>query len=533
MTSKSGTMFQNYREEAECVPLLTSKDHKLQATFQITPTTTTIANTLRRQILIATPTLGFKTEPALDSDIKITKNTTPIPNEMIAHRISMIPIAGDPTTFDSERYIFQLNVTNETDSTMDITASDFSIIEKESPTAVDGIRRSTADFFPPDPITGETCLITRLRPQWNPTNPPESIVLTGKAKVGTGSMNIHWSAVSQCSYENTVDPDETRQKDIFERWVKESKKVEEGAEAGLMKRLRDEFDTMEVKRCFLVNELGEPNHFTFKIESKGIQSVPTIVMNGIYSCISLLRKYIDIDTMIPSSVKFEKSNTRYSGINCIFQDEGHTLGNLLQSYLTYNHIEGSKEPQIAYAGYKIPHPLRAELVITVALPPAEGDARPVETEIGIVRYAIAQVSRSLTNYFEEMAKDWNRTTGAPLRSKVGSIAAAPPAAAAATAATAATPPAAAAAPAARAAAPAPTPAAPAAAAARAAAPTPAAPAAAAPTPAAPAAAAPTPAAPTPAAAAPAPAAPAAAAPAAAAVPAKKASVKRTKETSVV
>ena len=398
-------MFHDYQEKKESLPLLTSKDSKLHATFELFPSTTVIANTLRRQILVSTPSIGFDT-------FTITKNTTPLPNEMVSHRISMIPIAGDPATFESKKLIFRLNIKNETDATIDVTASDFIVIELDPSSKEEGILRSTKEFFPPDPVTGQTCLITRLRPQWNPTNPPESIVLTATASVGTGSMNIRWSPVSQCSYENTPDTDKTRQKDMFEQWVKEHKNIEEGADISTMDRLRKEFDTMEVKRCFKVNELGEPNHFTFYMESVGIRTIPAIVMDGILACKTLVETYKDIDTMIPSNVKFQKGDTRYSTVECIFQNENHTLGNLLQTYLIHNHIEGSKEPRITYAGYKIPHPLRPEMVVVIALP-TEGDPRPDETEIGIARYAIAQVCRSLSDYFEEMAADWNRTTGVP------------------------------------------------------------------------------------------------------------------------
>ena len=411
--SKSGTVFQNYVEEKDCIPLLTSKEHKLRATFRMSPCNTTIANTLRRQILTKTSSIAFQTEPAQESDIKITKNTTPLPNEMIAHRIGMIPIAADPATFDPSLYVFQMNVKNETDAVINVTASDFIVMQKDTPNATEGVKLPTEQFFPPDPISGQTCLIVRLRPRWDPTREIEALELTGTASIGTGSINIRWSPVSQCSYENTLDTNEARQKEMFEQWMKD-KKVEEGTDPGLIKRLRAEFDTMEVKRCFKVNELGEPNDFTFYLESIGILSIPYIVMDGIMTCKTLVDKYKDIDTMIPSSVTFQKSNTRYSAIDCIFQDEGHTLGNLLQTYLTYNHIEGSKEPKITYAGYKIPHPLRPELVVIVALPPAEGEARTSEIEIGVVRYALAQVCRSLVTYFEEMAKDWNRTTGEPI-----------------------------------------------------------------------------------------------------------------------
>jgi DNA-directed RNA polymerase subunit L len=215
--------------------------------------------------------------------------------------------------------------------------------------------------------------------------------------------------VSQCSYENTLDSNPDRQKEMFERWVKENKKIEEDADPGSMAMFRREYDTMEVKRCFLVNELGEPNDFTFTIESKGIQSVPAIVHAGIIACKARVAKYRDIDTMIPANVTFRRGNTRYSSVECVFQHESHKIGNILQTYLTYNHIEGSKEPQISYVGYKVPHPLRPEMVLTIAVPASE--TSDLEIEIGMARYAVAQVCRYLVDFFQSMADQWSASTG--------------------------------------------------------------------------------------------------------------------------
>ena len=400
-------MFENYTEEKDCVTLLTSKE-KLRGTFRM-KTNTAVANYVRQCMLIDTPSIGFKTEPSTESDIKITTNTTPIPKEMLEHRVGMLPIAGDPATFDCSKYIFRLEVENKSDSVMNVRASDIIVIEKDSSNATEGTRVATVQFFPPDPITGDTSLITRLRPQWNPSNPPESIIFTGTASIATGTTNIRYSPVSQCSYENTLDTNPERQKEMFERWVKENKKMEEDADAGLMATLRREYDTMEVKRCFLVNELGEPNDFTFTIESKGIQSVRAIMYAGIMAGKARVAKYRDIDTMIPTNVTFRRGNTRYSSIECVFQHESHKLGNILQTYLTYNHIEGSKEPQISYAGYRVPHPLRPEMVLTIAI--AASETSDLEIEIGIARYAVAQVCRYLVDFFQSMADQWSATTG--------------------------------------------------------------------------------------------------------------------------
>ena len=164
---------------------------------------------------------------------------------------------------------------------------------------------------------------------------------------------------------------------------------------------------MEIQRVFKVNEIGEPNDFTFYIESVGIQNVPTIMKNGIQSCIDLVKKYQEMDVSIPTNVKIRKGNNRFVSIEFVFTNENHTLGNLLQTYLVNNHIEGSQEPRIAYAGYKIPHPLRSEMVLTIAIDPSvEPKEELYETHKSSARYAVAQVCRYLHTFFTQMSSDW-------------------------------------------------------------------------------------------------------------------------------
>ena len=90
--------------------LLNSTDHKIQANFRVAPIHVTVANTLRRQVLAAVATVGFKTEPPESSDVHITENTTPLVNEMLMHRIGMIPIAiADPSTFNPDDFEFSIS----------------------------------------------------------------------------------------------------------------------------------------------------------------------------------------------------------------------------------------------------------------------------------------------------------------------------------------------------------------------------------------------------------------------------------------
>lgn len=399
-------MFHDYQESGPA--LLGDPTRKLHASFRLSPSNSTIANTLRRQILVGTPSVGFRTEPYDKSDVVIQANTTPLVNEMIAHRIGMIPIRADPTTFDPDRYEFRLEKENRTKEMMDIHASDFIVIEKDpSDPYGEGRAVPTSDFFPPDPITGSTCLITRLRPQWNPTAAHERLALKARASISTGSENSRWTPVSQCSFENTHDENPERQEAMFLEWLSINKKITDvtGQSADRIAELRREYNTMEIQRCYRVDEFGEPNDFTFYIESIGIQSIPQCVSAGIQSIIQMLTRYQDVDGELPTNVTLQHADARFPCVDIVFKEETHTLGNLLQHYLVDHHVDGKETPKITYAGYKVPHPLRKEMVLRIGLETSGDDP---DTELQTARLVVAKVSRSLKEYFQAMLENWIR-----------------------------------------------------------------------------------------------------------------------------
>jgi len=380
--------------------LLTNPERKIQATFRAAPLHVTVANTIRRQVLSAVPTVGFKTEPPEASDIQIEVNTTPLVNEMLMHRIGMIPIAvTDPSTFNPEEYEFRINIENVGRAPVNVTASDFVVVKK----MLDGspeVHLKTSDFFPPDPITKETALITVLRPQYNMDSPPEKLSIRAKASVGTGRQNMRYSSVAQCSYEYTLDQDESKRNALFLNWMATSKKVLDPSKLSpdRMGELQREFDTLEIQRCYLQNEKGEPYDFTFHVESVGVFSVGTILQRAITSCVDLVTPYTALDVELPSNVTVNKAVHRMAGgFEIVFQNEEHTLGNLIQTYLIERHVEGTEVPRLAYAGYKVPHPLRQEMVLLVAA---------TDGEQTTVIKAIAQVCTHLKAYFQTLAQTW-------------------------------------------------------------------------------------------------------------------------------
>ncbi len=411
-------MFSDYVESGPT--LLGDSSHNLRGTFRFTNTNMTVANTIRRATLALTPSVGFRTEPYDKSDVIITVNTTPLPNEMISHRIGMIPVkVPDIVSFDASKYEFILDKENTTKELMDVHASDFKVFMKNPENPLDEpVQLPTEDFFPPDPITGSTVLITRLRPQWNPTAPNERISLKAKASISTGSENIRWSPVSQCSYEYTLDPDPAHQDEVFRKWLSTNKKVDmqapatveggEGEGTGIseerLDELRREFKTMEIQRCYLKNEKGEPYDFTFYVESIGVQNIKAIVKNAIAACEALVTKYQDMDGVIPENVRIQQGDSRFPTMDVIFQNEGHTLGNLLETYLISDHVDSESGLKLSYAGYKVPHPLRPEMFVRIGVTEGDGD---IETQKRTAQLAIATVCRKLKEEFRSIQTSWD------------------------------------------------------------------------------------------------------------------------------
>ena len=327
---------------------------------------------------------------------------------MLMHRIGMIPIAiADPSTFNPDDYEFRLNIENVGKSLVNVSASDFSVV-KVSTANIDESQVPVSDVFPADPITGKTPLITVLRPQYNMDSPPEKLNIRAKASIGTGRDNMRFSPVTQCSYEYTLDSDVSRQNQMFTTWMATSKKVIDTASISpeRLGELRREFDCLEIQRCYLQNEKGEPYDFIFHIESVGVFSIPTIVERGLSACENIVSPYLTLDTGVPENVSIGIPANRMSEIGqssvyeFTFRKEEHTLGNLLQTFLVERHIEGTELPRIQYAGYRIPHPLKQEMVLTIS---------PVDGDVLSARKAIAKVCSYLKTYFAEANTEWIKT----------------------------------------------------------------------------------------------------------------------------
>jgi len=408
------SVFRNYT--ATGPPLLTDPDDHLVGRFTLTGASTTIANTLRRCILVDTRSVGFRADltNAADPGIVIRKNTSVIFNEMLAHRLTLLPLAVRRIDeFDPSMYQCVLAVKNENRGPISATnvkhvvAGDFRILEKQADGsfAPVGIPAAAA-MFPPDPITGETSLIVTLRAQWNPEQPPEEVDLTAVPVIGRGRDHMGFCPVSQCSFENTRDTDPLRQEQFFKEWLLSFKKLADptSVESDVLEGYRREWSNMAIQRCFLVGDDGEPNSFDFTVESVGVRPVPEIVAEGIQAAIALVAPYADATKSLADlGIKTQPPDSRMNGFDVLFDGQEHTLGNLLQTLITEIYIDADPLGPLTFAGYKIRHPLHRVMTLRLGF-------RDLGTEAQ-VRDIIATAAGKAQSLFEDMARAWTTISG--------------------------------------------------------------------------------------------------------------------------
>ena len=402
-----------------------NKPDQRTVTFTLSPIHVSYANTLRRLILTGVETIAFRadmTSTGTTTDVVVKRNDTPMTNEMLAARIGLIPLnVPEPQKWRENEYQFRLNVAGNANDIRHVTASDFDVIRLSGLAVSKGADDNEADekgdakedtlvntglFFPPHPLTGQTCLIATL--QHGSGSAQQRIELLAKATKGTGREHARFSPVSQCSYEYTPDEDPIRIQEMFEAWLVNAKKagaVEKGSERYAV--LDREFRTMQIKRCYKMDEAtGEPYSYDFTVESVGVLSVDYIIRRACDVGEAMCARYVNLRTgTLPAEITISNANCRLVGYDFLFRGHDHTLGNLLQTWLVQHHIEGNAQPKITYAGFTVPHPLRDEMVVRIGVE---------DGEEATARAAIAAAAQGCVGLFQGMRRAWLTAMGHPV-----------------------------------------------------------------------------------------------------------------------
>jgi DNA-directed RNA polymerase subunit L len=352
-------------------------------------------------------TIGFRSDPpgvVLDTpDIKILQNDSNTqPNELLAHRISLIPIHGaDPLKWDPDHIIFKLDITNESPEPRDVMAADIQVFERRKAADLSEalVEIPGRTFFPANTLTRDTCLITTLPGKRSAQTP--TLKAEMRATVGLGREHARFIPTSQASYAYTLDMNTERRNQHFEKWLVRHKKVEpESLKQDEVRRaeLDREFKTMEIQRIYKVDEKGEPNSFDFQIESIGPMAPRAIVERALLGLIDMCKGYVGLDTGdLPESISATSSDTLMTGFDFTIKNQDHTFGNMIQTWLVEHHVEGEVTPHLNFAGYKIPHPLKDEMLLRIGV--EDGNELTART-------AIAAAARGCQSMFESWLAAW-------------------------------------------------------------------------------------------------------------------------------
>lgn len=381
-------------------------------TFTLLNSHVTYANTLRRLMLTGVETIAFRsdmTATGTTTDVVVKRNDTPMTNEMLADRIGLLPIhIKDPLNWKADNYQFTLSVFGDKDKNVYVRSKDFKVhdmtLVDESTEAQSENLLQTDKFFPPNPLTNDTCLIAMLTP--GAGSKQQAVEIVAKATRGTGREHARFIPVSQCTYEYSPDNDPARISEMFVEWLNSAKKISNIDKASeRYAELQREFNTMQIKRCFKVNEKGEPFSFDFTVESAGVLDVDYIVERACEVGENICLRYVNLDKGdVPDDITISTANSRIIGFDFLFRGHDHTLGNLLQTWMVEHLIEGGESPAITYVGYSVPHPLRDEMVLRVGVE---------DGKEATARLAVATAAKGCRELFKNLRVEWRKLIGAP------------------------------------------------------------------------------------------------------------------------
>ena len=339
-------------------------------TFNIDGFDCSFANAIRRIIIGEVPTIGFRTEYGRESDIKIRKNTSALHNEFLAHRLSLIPIHYNYNKFDDfdpNKYEFVIKVKNTTGKTIDVTTKDIVVkdITKDPPTILSD--SFTNDLFPPDPITKDYILINRLKPSKSGSGEEgEELDISMRATMGIGNEHACFSPTCVSVFSNRRDEEEVEE--AFKQLIVKKnaeRKNQNALTKSEIEKERQSFNVLDADRYFMKDEHGEPNGFTFTIETDGRIPSHIILLNSLDIFKKNLMNFAQV-VKNPERVQIYNSDCIMNSYDVLMDDEDYTMGYLIQTYI-YKLYKDTENPVVNYIASNVPHPLENKLVFRVGM----------------------------------------------------------------------------------------------------------------------------------------------------------------------
>jgi len=363
----STTTFKNY----------TYDDASVCHSFEINNIDLAIINGIRRVILTDIPIPGIIGEKLENDDpsVDVVINNGALHNEIIIHRIGLIPICVKEDEIDS--YVdnsiqIELNVKNVTNKTLDVTTNDITATRG----AVKISEAELKDMFPANKISNDYILITRLRTG-------EHLHFKAKVVKRKGRDNASFNPVSLSNFSYIQDPKEADKKN----------------------------NILDKERSYYKNHYGDPVRFKFDIESINHNIGPKYLVSKslevIMNKLEVLKNELNSESS--DKVKIQQFQDIEGTYEFIIEGEDDTLGNIIQSYIHNKYIrENSKfrdKIVCTYIGYICPHPLKSIMTLRISLENVSTGA------VGAVSKIFATfLEENCTNIIEELSNIKNEWT---------------------------------------------------------------------------------------------------------------------------
>lgn len=345
-------MFRNYSFD--------SKDPSNKHSFEIHDVDIAIINGIRRTILTDIPIPGIIGEE--NPTIEIIKSNGPLHDEILCHRIGLIPI--NMSEDDIEQYVdnsieLELNMINEGNLMKNVATNDI----KGKKNGKELTKKELEILFPANQITKSYILITRLR-----TN--EFLHFKANVVKKTARFNSAFCPVSLSNFYYIEDPELTKKKT----------------------------NILDKERSYYTNKYGEANAVMFEIEPIGTLIGPKYLFTKAIEIIidKLNNLIINITSRLIKIKQFEKLKNTY---DFIIENEDDTLGNIIQSYIYNKHIRNDTLI-CSYIGYICPHPLKSELIIRITLDDQENQNE-------FIKFLEAEC-RLIIEELLNIKKEWNK-----------------------------------------------------------------------------------------------------------------------------
>jgi DNA-directed RNA polymerase subunit L len=282
--------------------------------FEVNNISISMANAIRRVALAEIETYAIS-----EADVKLLENTSPLHNEYISHRISLLPLNQSIGNLDNYRFYISkkhtkdVAIENDQNSIMEITTDDVQVYDTKSDNWVD-----TKDIFT------DTLLVTKL-------NVKQKLLGYFSASKGKALEHSRWQAVSTICYRYKV------------------KKDLEGIEYDKV--------TLGEERDWLKKDNGDPSGFMFYLETCGVMPPREVINNSL----------VVIKNKLASFKEYIKTNIAKLGwtsgnmLDFEYEGEMHTLGNLIATM----GLEMLGEND--YIGYRIIHPMMNKFILRMKL----------------------------------------------------------------------------------------------------------------------------------------------------------------------